>query len=226
LEALDDTTAPPRGLWWKSLIVAWLVTRPLGLITAVTDWDPPDAVGLAVFAGAWAATWYLWRRRSERGQPAGSSSVLRPMQRITGAFALAVLLFGNVVVALGADDLKRTDVAIGPVVAAVVAAALVSLVGGRLLLPKLRPDAREPAELVGQYRSRFFGQLAWAEMPVLLAFGAVFLVGEGWIYVIGLVPSLAGFALALPTGTRVHRDNDQLRASGSTLDLVAALDLS
>lgn len=92
LEALEHEAAPPRGIWWKSLIVAWLVTRPLGFVTAVTDWDPPDVLGLVLLAVAWAATWYLWRRRAGRGDAARKGTLLSPMQRITGAFALAVLL--------------------------------------------------------------------------------------------------------------------------------------
>lgn len=111
----------------------------------------------------------------------------------------------------------------GFVAAAVNLVALVSLVGGRIGVPRL--DASEPECFVRSYRSRLFARLAWAEAPAVLAFAAFLLLGgEAWVFGIGLAASLAGFALAAPTRASLRREQQQLIASGSSLDLLEVLE--
>nr|MDQ3575945.1 hypothetical protein [Actinomycetota bacterium] len=110
----------------------------------------------------------------------------------------------------------------GAVAAAVAVIGLLSLVGGRIAVPSL--DVSDPAQLIMSYRSRFFARLAWAEAPALLAFaGFLLLGGEAWVNGIGLAASLAGFALAAPTRASVRREQQQIAASGTSLDLLEVL---
>ncbi|MDP9072147.1 MAG: hypothetical protein M3N68_12880 [Actinomycetota bacterium] len=85
-------------------------------------------------------------------------------------------------------------------------------------------DTSGPAQLVSSYRSRFFARVAWAEASALIGLvGFLVLAGGAWVYGIGLAASLAGFALAAPTRASVRREQEQITASGRSLDLLEVL---
>lgn len=224
-EAIGTPVAVPKGLWWKSLLVAWVVTRPLGLIALAADVEVPDAVGLPLVAVAWAVTWLVWRRRAiatSAGAHAEPPTLMQLMQRTAGAFAVTALALGYIVVALDTGDLDRTDVPVAPVALALIAVGLLSLLARWLWVPKLRTD--HLPEVFGWYRSRLYLRLAWAEVPALVAFGGFLLLGgAGWVYALGLVFSLVGVGLTVPTEGRIRREQERLRATGVEADLVEVL---
>jgi hypothetical protein len=148
------------------------------------------------------------------------NTLLRVFQRTTAAFAVTVVGFVPLLVALDARVLQRNEVPLAPVAAALAVVGALSLVGGRRWVPQLRPETTDVGELLVRYRSRHFAQLAWAELPLLAGFGAVLLLGgDAWVFGIGAVASAAGFALAWPTDRTVQRDEEALRAAGSRIEL-------
>ncbi len=216
-----------KGLWWKSLIAAYLALQTVGVVMFALDVDLPDEFGFPALVVLWALVWTIWRSRSRR-EGRGHSRLWAPgalgvMQGVFATFCVAMLLIGNVVLILDTSgDLRRSDASVGVVAAGVAVIGVLSLAGGRIAVPSL--DASDPARLVTSYRSRFFARLAWAEAPALLAFaGFLLLGGEAWVYGIGLAASLAGFALAAPTRASVRRDQEQIAASGTSLDLLEVL---
>ena len=145
------------------------------------------------------------------------------MQRIWVTFCAAVVLIGVVVLTLDSSGaLKRTAFPQRVVAGGVIVIGIMSLVGGRVWVPRL--DGTDRGSVVQSYQSRFFARVAWAEAPAHLAFGGFLLLGgEAWVYLIGLTASLAGFALAAPSRAAVRRDQDQLDAAGKALDVLQSL---
>lgn len=222
---MQETPKPagPRGLWWKSFLPAWWALFVLAAGARAFGVQVADELGFPLLALAWVTVWAIWRRRvgsSEGGQGTGA---LRPLQRLLASFCVAVVLIGVVALTLDTTGgLQRSRVATGPVVAGVILIGIVSLVGGRIWVPRLDPSDR--ASLVRSYRSRLFARVAWAEVPALAAFGGFLLLGgEPWVYLIGLAASLAGFALAAPTRASLARDQRDLDASGKPIDLPGTL---
>lgn len=195
----DDTSV--QGLWWKSLILAWVLTRLFGVVFLVADVEPADWLGVPILAVAWAATWTVWRRRA-RAAP-NTTSFLHVMQRTSSAFAATVVFALPLVVVL--DD-GRTDVPATPVVVGVTAVALFSVVAGRALVPRLPPPGADVGLLVEQLRLRHFAQLGWVMLPIIAGLGATAVLRDGRIFAVGAVAALVGLALAWPTRNRLRPD--------------------
>lgn len=219
---------PPQGLWWKSLVMAWLGLQAVAAVAIALGVDVPAELGIPALVVVWAGAWAIWRRRSTmRGherERLWSRGFLGLTQRVFVWFCVATVLMGIVVLILDSGGvLERSGVPAGAVAAGVATMGLVCLVGGRIGVPRL--DGSNPSRLAESYRSRFFARLAFSETPALLGFGAFLLLGgEAWVYAIGLAASLASFAVAAPTRASVRRDQENLAASGSNLDLVDLLE--
>lgn len=226
---LDAEASRTSGLWWKSLLLAWLLTRPVGPVTLVIDAEPPVAVGIGVLGLAWGLTWVAWRTQDHRVRRwpfIAGGSPLAALQRLVAAFIVAVLLLGNAVLALDADGgLGRRTVPPPRVAVVVTAVALASLLGTFRWVPALDPASRE--RLAASYRARLFGRLAWSELPALVAFGGFLAVGgEAWLYGIGLAAALAGLVRAFPTRAALGREQSRPNNGGRAVDLLDALGAS
>jgi hypothetical protein len=142
------------------------------------------------------------------------------LRRIFATFALMVAAVGVVAVVVttwgdvGAD--ATADPALAAVAIAVVGTAC--LFGPRVVNPRLDCE-----NLVETYRRRFFLRLAFAELPALLAFVGVIFTGEAWLYLVGLVPTVVGFARAAPTAARLAADQEALAGEGCGRSLLHAL---
>lgn len=227
---MDETAeAKPRrrGLWWKSLIAAWLALWAVGAVALALDVDIPDELGFPALILLWALIWVILARRTRGAgydqRVLWAPGALGAMQQVCATFCVAILMIGIAVLILDTSgDLNRTGVSAGVVAVGVAVIGLVSVVGGRVGVPSL--DASDPMRLVTTYRNRVFARLAWAEAPAILAFaGFLLLGGEAWVYGIGLGASLIGFALAAPTRASVRREQEEVSASGSSLDLLEIL---
>ncbi len=218
-----DPRPPPKGLWWKALLAAWLGLSGLGAVAAALGHRLPEELGFPVLAIAWVVLWALWRHRVVADDRPRVTGAMGALQRIWAAFCVAVMLIGVVVLILHNEGgLSRTGVSAEVVAVAVTLIGILSLLGGRVWVPRL--NGSDPGGVVQSYQSRFFARVAWAEAPALLAFGGFLLLGgEPWVYLIGLTASLVGFALAAPTPASLRRDQEQLDASGNTLDLRESL---
>ena len=214
---------PSKGLWWKSLFAAWLGVSGIGAVAGALGLGLPEELGFPALAVTWAMVWVIWRRRMATDDRARVTGLIAALRRIWAAFCVAMVLIGVVVLILQSEGgLKRTGVSAQPVAVGITLIGILSLVGGRVWVPRL--DGSDLGSVVQSYRSRFFARVAWAEAPALLAFGGFLLLGgEPWVYLIGLTASLAGFALAAPTPASLRRDQQQLDASGKTLNLLESL---
>ena len=215
-----------KGLWWKSLLLAWLGLQAVSAVSLALGVDVPEAAGFPALIFVWALIWLAWWRRSaakDQEPRLFGPGPLGVMQRFFAAIVVAILIIGEVVLILDTSGgLDRTDVPVGVVAAAVTLVGLFSLIGARIAVPRL--DWTDAARLVTSYRSRLFGRVAWAEVPALVAFaGFLLLGGEAWVFGIGLMASLANLARAAPTRASVRRDQERLRPSRSTLDLLSLL---
>ena len=194
-----------RGLWWKSLIGAWIVGRLLGYVLYALDVETSTAAGLVVLGVLWAAMWVGLRVWSKRR---GRETVLRDsytgmLQQVALLFVLVVLAFGGLVVVVDADrDRSRDGTALagGEIAAAVGVAALgaICLLGAWRLVPAV--DRTDLSSWVTTLRSRFFAQMAWAMLPATAGLVAFLVLGDApvWVYGIGAACSLAGVGLAVP----------------------------
>jgi hypothetical protein len=151
-----------------------------------------------------------------RGRRLDPLSLLR---QIWLSFAVAVLLFGVVVVL--ATSGSRTEPA-GVWVAALSVAAVVCLAAAEIV--GRRPlDCRDLSSLAASYRTCFFLRTALSEVIVLLAFAATFIVGQWWIYWLFVPFTLFGFVRNAPTVRHLAAVQDRLRQAGCNLSLVGAL---
>jgi hypothetical protein len=215
--------SPPKGLWWKSLLAAWLGLRALAAVAAAVGVRIPDELGFPMLAVTWVLVWMIWRRWAAADDRATAAGAIGAMQRIWATYCVALVLIGVVVLTLDNNGaLNRTGVSGELVASGVTLIGILSLVGGRVWVPRLTGSDR--ASIVKSYQNRFFVRVAWAEAPALLAFGGFLLLGgEAWVYLIGLTVSLAGLGLAAPTRSSLHRDQEQLDAAGKGLNLLESL---
>lgn len=154
-------------------------------------------------------------RMAQAGAPA-----LLVMRALWFTFFIAVLLLGVVVAIVGAQ-LPGGGVD-GRVAAGVVVAisVLAQVVAGAFIPPI---SGRTVDEVRGTAQRAFFLRVALAEPGALLGFMGFALSGNAAVYLAGAVVSIAGLFDAAP-GTRwLERGQDQLRESGSSVDLLDAL---
>lgn len=215
--------SPPKGLWWKSFVAAWLGLRTLAVVLGAVDVRIPDELGFPLLAVTWALVWVIWRRWAGAHPRARATGGMGVVQRVWAAYCLALLLIGVVVLTLdNSGALDRTSVSAEPVAGGITLIGILSLAAGRVWVPRLTGTDRR--SLVQSYQNRFFARVAWAEVPALLAFGGFLLLGgEAWVYLIGLTASLVGLGLAAPTWASVHRDQERLDAAGERLSLLESL---
>lgn len=220
MEAAPAPRSHPKGLWWKSLLAAWIGLRILAAVAAAAGVRLPEEVGYPALAVVWAVVWII-RRRSAGHEDRVAAGALTAARRLVTAFCIAVVMIGVVVLALDAE-LGRSGVPAEVVAFGVTLIGIVSVAGGRIWAPRLEGGDR--ATVVRSFHRRLMARPAWSEAPALAAFGGFLLVGdEAWIYAIGLTASIAGLTLAAPTRASLQRDQARLDAAGTGLDLVESL---
>jgi hypothetical protein len=169
--------------------------------------------------GAWVfvvpgAIQYRMRKAAKRG-----TDGLVLLRSLFIGFASSIVLFAVVVTFLNPP-------ARDPTVSAWVAFGLAAI--GLLVIFGVIPLIERPLEcesLAAQFRTRFFLRIACSESVALLAFVLIFNVGPAWLYYVGGVISLLGFARYAPTERNLMRDQSDLHARGCDQSLIAALRL-
>jgi F0F1-type ATP synthase membrane subunit c/vacuolar-type H+-ATPase subunit K len=73
--------------------------------------------------------------------------------------------------------------------------------------------------LASSYTRRFFIGIGFADSAALLGVVIAFVTNRLWPYFVGLAVSLVGFALMAPTARNIERDEERLRAAGSSVSL-------
>ena len=111
-------------------------------------------------------------------------------------FFSAVILIAVVATVLVSSDEPTGSV---PVALAAIAVAACVEVGG-IVWARRRRAAIDPASnSAGAYRTRLFAQVAFSEVPALVAFLFALIGGRAWIFYVGGAFALIGFAVAAPT---------------------------
>ena len=124
-----------RGIWWKSLIAAWLAVQAIAVLMLALGVDISDEFGYPALIGLWALVWAVWWRRSradgKEHRGVWAPGALGVFQRVLVAFGAGILLIGNVVLILdNRGALERTEASAGVAAAAVAVIGVLSLVGG------------------------------------------------------------------------------------------------
>jgi hypothetical protein len=169
------------------------------------------AFTLIPFVGLWFA-----RRQEQRSDALTGFRVIYISLVISLWLFVVVLLF-----IVPSDSWFATDQARW-VPAAVVGAGVFSL--GYVQRIRSRPlDTSGPRELAASYRANFFIGVGISEFPALAALVGTFLMGAGWIYLVGLLFSMIDMVLIGPYEREIARRQEQINAQGSSLSLGSAL---
>ena len=141
------------------------------------------------------------------------------MRQLFVSFCSAVVLFG--IVLLFVDGTADSgDPAVGRALILVLVGAASMTLGPRFERPL---DGTSDAHAVVSYRNRFFVRIATSEVAALLGFAGAFTTRVWWVYPAGAFVTMVGFTRAAPTASNLRRDQEQLFASGSPVNLVRAL---
>jgi F0F1-type ATP synthase membrane subunit c/vacuolar-type H+-ATPase subunit K len=104
----------------------------------------------------------------------------------------------------------------------VAAAGVAALIG--IGFVRARPlDIADDTRLAGSFRAAMFIGIGLCEAPALLGVAGSLLTDSLWILVLGLVPTMVGFALIAPGPHEIGRRQRQIVAAHSHLDLALAL---
>jgi len=151
---------------------------------------------------------------------AGSGDGLTVMRIAWITFTVAMVLVGVVVVVV--DQTAPGGGVDGRVVGGVVLAIGVF---AQVVSNKFVPDvegATMPSAR-GTAQRAFFVRVAFAQPAVLLGFMGFAISGNVAVYALGFVVGLAGMLDAAPTAGWIEKGQTQLKASGSDVELLAAL---
>jgi hypothetical protein len=175
----------------------------------------PSLAGLLLFMPGLSIV--LAQRRS------GRADGLILLRTVFLSFVSALFFVGVVVVVLlGITSGSLTDGGAVPAAALVAAVGMAGLFVSHLI--GQRPlDCGGVQALAESYRKSFFLRIALAELAALVAFVASFLVGAGWLYLLGAVFSAAGFAGLAPTAGRLAQRQEDLERAGCPLRLADAV---
>ncbi|MDW3220494.1 MAG: hypothetical protein R8F63_17940 [Acidimicrobiales bacterium] len=149
-----------------------------------------------------------------------SKNSLLLLRQLWVTFTTALVLVGVVVFVLrSALDGGGID---GRIVAAVV---IVVGVATQVVAPRFLPTVagNTDAEVRRAAARGVFLRIALAESVALMAFVGVIVSGNAGIYVLGFVIGITGMMDAAPTAAWLDRAQQQLRESGSSVDVLSAM---
>jgi F0F1-type ATP synthase membrane subunit c/vacuolar-type H+-ATPase subunit K len=156
---------------------------------------------------------FLRRRFDKTANP------LALLRQVFMSFCLAIVSFGVVLAFLWPSQSKEAA-SPGLAIGLVLLGATAGIAGRFIEKPLLCTDDRS---LAASYRGRFFLRIACAESAALFGFVGFFIASEWWVYPAGAAIAFVGFARAVPTRTRLRRDQERLNEQGCFRSLVAAL---
>ncbi len=135
------------------------------------------------------------------------------------AFPSAIAMLGFVLWLMGLKPAHNSPSA-GLVTVVVGAVAVGAMAAGPLLHRPL--DSTTDASLAETWRTRFFVQIALAELPALFGFTGALLAGAIAPYLLGAAVAAAMFVRVAPTARHLDRDQQELR-NRSARSLVTVL---
>jgi len=141
------------------------------------------------------------------------------LRQVFLSFCIAIVLFGVVLAFLWpsqSNEPASPGLAVG-----IIVVGIATGIAGRFVEKPL--VCSDEATLAGSYRTRFFLRIAFAECAALFGFVGFFIASVWWVYPVGALVTLTGFARAAPTRARLQRDQERLNGQGCFRSLVAAL---
>jgi F0F1-type ATP synthase membrane subunit c/vacuolar-type H+-ATPase subunit K len=156
-----------------------------------------------------------------RSKRSGASSLV-VLRQVFVSFCTVVVLFAVVVAMVARPAAGETSRDVGTWTAVVVLVGAVALTATRMISAR-RLDTTDATTLGNAFRTRFFLGLATAESVALVGFVGAFLALSPAVYLLAAVMTLVGFALIAPTRVHLEREDEALRAAGSTISLYEAL---
>ncbi len=133
---------------------------------------------------------------------------------------VAIALVVAVIPGIPADP--ETSQGLGVATIIVVVVGLVSLLGVRQFSNRAL-ECNSEEDLAESYRKSFFLGVALADLAALVAFVASFVVGAGWLYLLGAAFSAIGFVQLAPTIGHLARRQEDLSRAGCKFSLRAAV---
>ncbi len=137
------------------------------------------------------------------------------------SFLVGLVLVGTAVVVLESyggliGTTPQFPVAVGLVVWGLVGLAVPTVLERPL-------NCEGDAELAQSYVQRFFLHVAFAESAALAGFLGFIFTGAGWLYPLGAVFTVIGFARIAPIAAKLEQAQAELRGAGCERSLLAAL---
>jgi F0F1-type ATP synthase membrane subunit c/vacuolar-type H+-ATPase subunit K len=158
----------------------------------------------------------LMQRRLRRSRLDG----LTLLRQVVLSFSATLVLFGVVLAFMPAPRGRAVPLLALLAILAVVAIAT-TLLGNVMGRP---PDCSSPRALAGNYRTRFFVKLAFADSVGLLGFVLALRAGPRLIYYLAAAFTLVRIWTGIaPTRSALAREQEALHAQGCGLSLIAAL---
>jgi hypothetical protein len=148
-------------------------------------------------------------------------SFLTTLRAIFLTYVVGLFAFGVVLLVITGNAKEKKTVATG-LVGAMIAVGLVGIAGA-LWSRRRRLDTTSAATLAMSYRTNMIVGIAFSEAPVVLSVLATLTTDRLWLYLVGLVPALIGFAVVGPSARDVRRQQERVTSQGSSLSLMDSL---
>jgi len=154
-----------------------------------------------------------------RGYPDRTGG-LRALRVLFSSFFLSLLLFLPMLTFIAPWSDGETDPLWIPLFVGAYGAVSVVLVRWTMLRPL---DVRSARTVAGSYDSSMWLGIALAQSAAFVGVVCVFITGDLWLYVEGLIFASLGMVLIAPTRRNIERRQRRIEAEGSSISLLEAL---
>jgi len=180
-----------------------------------------------VVLGDWVRTMVrAVRRRHAPLPPAETSGYpdwtggLKPLRVLFASLFLSLFLFLLMLTFIAPWSDGEADPIWIPLFVGGYGAVSVALVRWTIMRPL---DVRSTPTVAGSYVSTVWLGIALAQSAAFFGVASVFITGDLWLYVEGLVFAILGMVLIAPTRRNIERRQRRIEAEGSSLSLLDAL---
>ncbi|HEY3208797.1 MAG TPA: hypothetical protein VGL18_03260 [Actinomycetota bacterium] len=145
---------------------------------------------------------------------------LKPLRVVFASLFLSLFLFLLMLTFIAPRSDGEADPIWIPLFVGAYGAVSVALVRWTMMRPL---DVRSARTVAGSYVSTVWLGIGLAQSPALFGFVSVFITGDLWLYVEGLVFATLDMVLIAPTRRNIDRRQRRIEADGSSVSLLEAL---
>ena len=145
------------------------------------------------------------------------SSMLAVLRSLFVSFCASLVMIGFVVLFLATDASGAASLSGAAACGIVALIGIAITIGLTFFMPTL--SCGSPGQVLGQYRSRFFLRVAFAQAGALIGFGAFFLSGNPVAFFVGLPIALFNLIRFAPTTANIVSEDRRLAAQGCDCSL-------